>query len=159
MYPSISSHKHRSLAARKHQQGFLIPLAIFIVVVMGLLALALTRTTTQTSLATAQELVSVQAIYAAESGAQHGMNALFYPDPSDRNQVSARCVGLNENLNFSGVAGLSGCSAALTCACENCVSAALTSIYTITSVGQCGAGVISAVRTVRVGAFLDRAVE
>src|SRR5690606_3795973 len=138
-----------SLKLPKRQAGFLIPLAIFIVVVMGLLALALARTTTQTGLATAQELLSLQAFYAAESGAQHGLNWLFSPDvdPSSigyRNGVDSRCEGYVENLNFAGVTGLASCSAAVTCECEDdCPPTAPTNFYTITSEGRCGSGAIS----------------
>ena len=48
------------LKARKTQQGFLMPLAIFILVVMGLLALTVARTTSQTSLASSQEAITLQ---------------------------------------------------------------------------------------------------
>jgi MSHA biogenesis protein MshP len=162
MYPEPRVIKYRSPPV-KRQRGFLIPLAIFIVVVMGLLALALARTTTQTGLANAQELVSLQAFYAAESGAQRGMNKLFPPgfdsDPNVpvRAGVNGRCMNsFTETLNFSGIQGLAACSAEISCGCTSCNPTDATSSYTITSIGRCGAGVISAVRTIRVGSFLDR---
>lgn len=163
MYPKASHQQRYSLKLPKRQAGFLIPLAIFIVVVMGLLALALARTTTQTSLATAQELISLQAFYAAESGAQRGMNKLFppgfdsNPEVAVRAEVNARCTsGFTETLNFSGIQGLSACSADIRCVCMSCNPADATSFYTITSAGTCGTGAITAVRTIRVGSFLDR---
>ena len=55
-------YRRRSVSVmQKSQRGFLIPLAIFIVVVMSFFAIALWRTTVQTTLSGAQELVSVQA--------------------------------------------------------------------------------------------------
>lgn len=149
--------KKTCMAPVNRQRGFLIPLALFIVVVMGFLALALTRTSTQTGLASAQELMSVQAFYAAESGAQRGMNKLFPPGAIDRAGVNGRCTsGFTETLNFPGVQGLSACSAEISCVCMSCNPTDATSFYTITSVGSCGAGVVSAERTIRVGSFLDR---
>jgi MSHA biogenesis protein MshP len=85
MYPNSLQQK---------QQGFLLPLALFIVVVMGLFALVLSRNTIQTGTSTVQEMVSTQAFYVAESGAQLGMQNLFFPDPSVRQQVDQRCVNL-----------------------------------------------------------------
>lgn len=156
MCPKSRSIKQRYSLRANRQRGFLIPLAIFIVVVMGLLALALARTTTQTGLANAQEFLSVQAFYAAESGAQQGMATLFFPAANDRVAINGRCQSLNETINFHGVTGLSACSAQINCVCDNCTPTAQTSFYTITSVGRCGSGVISAQRTIRVGSFMDQ---
>lgn len=139
----------------QRQRGFLIPLAIFIVVVMSLFAAALWRTTVQTSLSGAQELVAVQAFYAAESGAQNAMQELFFPDASSRAAIDARCTALSLTPTYTGVAGLGNCSATVSCACVDCTPASLTSFYTITSVGSCGSGLMSAVRRVRVGSFMD----
>ncbi|RYZ93898.1 MAG: MSHA biogenesis protein MshP, partial [Moraxellaceae bacterium] len=72
---------------RKNQQGFLLPLAIFIIVVMGLFALVVSRNTIQSNTAAVQEAISTQTFYAAESGAQRGMQVLFFPDASSRQQV------------------------------------------------------------------------
>lgn len=146
---------HRRPVTLNRQRGFLIPLAIFIVVVMSFFAIALWRTTIQTSLSGAQELISVQAFYAAESGAQEGMQVLFFPDASSRAAVNGRCASMNLNSVFNGVAGLNGCRAAVTCACANC-DIGITSYYTVTSIGSCGTGSMSAVRTVKVGSFMDQ---
>lgn len=140
----------------RRQQGFLIPLALFIVIVMGFLALALSRMSVQTQLSSAQELVSVQAFYAAESGAQAGMNHLFYPDASDLAQVNNRCIAMNLSPIIDTAPGLGGCSVAVTCVCTACGINDSTSFYTLMSVGECGSGPTSATRTIRVGSYLDR---
>lgn len=146
--------RQRPYVSAQKQRGFLMPLAIFIVVVMSLFAAALWRTTVQTSLSGAQEMVTVQAFYAAESGAQNGMQALFFPDASSRLAINARCDALNLTPAFAGIAGLNNCSAQVSCTCVECNSGT-TSFYTITSVGSCGSGLMSAVRTVKVGSFMD----
>lgn len=150
----LSRQIPRGFSLPTKQRGFLIPLAIFIVVVMSLLATALWRTTVQTSLAEAQEQVSLQAFYAAESGAQRGMNQLFFPDPS-RSIVNGNCTALALTMTFAGVPGLSNCNATVTCICSNCDSVDATSFYTIESTGACGSGLISARRRVKVGSFAN----
>lgn len=154
--PSMMGARATGVTTVRRQRGFLIPLALFIVVVLGLLALALTRMTTQTGLGSAQELLSVQAFYAAESGAQRGMNHLFFPDATDRAAVNARCTGFNETVNFAGVSGLAACAAQVTCACSNCGVNDPTSFYTLTSIGRCGQGALISERTIRVGSYMER---
>ncbi len=148
------------------------PLAIFIVVVMGLFALVISRTAIQTSTASTQEIVSTQTFYAAESGAQRGMQVLFFPDASFRQQVDTRCVGLNTTYADT-VPGLNNCSTVVTCSCTfqdgsscspivaaNYTSNAgvnkLTSFYKITSAATCGSGNLRAQRTIEAGSFLKQ---
>ena len=155
-----------------HQRGFLLPLAIFILVVMASFALVLSRNTIQSSGAAVQEITSVQAFYAAESGAQVGMQTLFFPDASSRQAADSRCVALNSNTSYT-YPGLNGCTAAVTCSCLYADNTAcspgtaanysgtapasrLTSFYTITSVGTCGSGNFRAVRTIEAGSFLKQ---
>ncbi|RYY77294.1 MAG: MSHA biogenesis protein MshP [Gammaproteobacteria bacterium] len=169
---------------RRTQQGFLMPLAIFIVVVMGIFALVLSRNTGQSSAAAALELVSSQAFYAAETGAQRGMQNLFYPDARVRQQVDQRCANLTStplviafkslaNPGLPDVRGLNNCSITVTCVCRfaddtNCspitatnyaataAAGRITSNYQITSVGTCGIGHLRSVRTVEVGSYLKQ---
>jgi MSHA biogenesis protein MshP len=156
----------------KKQQGFLIPLALFILVVMSLFALVLSRNTIQTSTSATLEMISVQAFYAAESGGQRGMQVLFFPDPSSRQAVDTRCVALSNTYTYT-VAGLNNCSATVTCNClysdnSACAPAAasnystsaatgkLISFYKISSVATCGNGNLRAVRTIEAGSFLEQ---
>lgn len=154
--------------SRRNQSGFLMPLALFIVVIMGLIALVLMRTTQQTGVAATQEAVSVQAFYAAESGAQQGMQVLFYASGITRQTVDSRC-GTN-TFNYS-VNGLKNCSAVVTCTCRYrdntaCNSGtaanyqASTSVpesyYTLVSAATCGSGPLRATRTIQVGSFLNQ---
>lgn len=156
----------------KKQQGFLLPLAIFIVVVMGIFALAVSRNTIQTGTSAVLEAISTQTFYAAESGAQRGMQVLFFPDASSRQQVDTRCVALSTTYTFN-VPGLNGCSAVVTCTCKfqdgtSCAPATatnysstatvdkLTSFYGISSTATCGSGNLRSVRTIEAGSFLKQ---
>lgn len=155
----------------RQQRGFLIPLALFIVVVIGFLALVITRTSTQTNVSSIQELLSVQTFYAAESGAQRGMQGLFFPDARVRQTVDSRCLAMNQTYNFSGVVGLQHCTAQVSCVCRYGNAAACApataanyavttsvpnSFYTITSIASCGQSTYRAERTIQAGAFLEQ---
>lgn len=159
-------------SSAKKQEGFLLPLAIFIVVVMAGLALVLTRNIIQTNYSATQELVSSQTFYAAESGAQKGMQVLFYPDASSRQAADNRCASMNVAISY-GVTGLKNCSAVVTCTClyqDNTACAPgtasnysttaaankLNSFYKVSSVATCGSGNLRAVRTIEAGSFLKQ---
>lgn len=129
---------------RKTQRGFLLPVALFIIVVMGFAALTMMRTTSQTNVSAVQELVSTQALYAAESGLQAGLSELFYPDASNRDEVDGRCDNLDLVLDFSGVEGLNICSVDVQC---DRIEAGT---YRLRSGGTCGSGDISANRDLEV---------
>ena len=154
----------------RRQQGFLLPLALFIVVVMGLLALVLMRSTQQTGMGAVQETISVAAFYAAESGAQQGMQALFYNNDLKRQSVDGRCAALSTTYPFT-ANGLKNCSALVSCSCSYnngsaCASgtaanyAASTAVpesyYTIASTGSCGVLPIKSTRTIQAGSFLKQ---
>lgn len=59
------------------QRGFSIVIAVFILVVMSLLAATMLRVQEADSAGTAQDTLTVRAFYAAESGAQFAMNRLY----------------------------------------------------------------------------------
>ncbi len=158
-----------ALAAR--QRGFLMPLAIFILVIMGFFVATLSRTTTQTALSATQEGVTLQAFYAAESGAQLGMNNLFYDSVNSltRLAVDGRCNSLSLSQNFSAT-GLGNCSATVSCSCSyengtacdtgdagnyNGANGIASSFYTLNSLGQCGPAGFDASRTIQVSARMD----
>lgn len=154
------------------QQGFLLPLAIFIVVAMAALALVLTRNIIQTNFSATQEMVSAQTFYAAESGAQRGMQIIFYPDASSRQAADIRCIAMNTTIAFGAtVTGLKNCSTVVTCGClyqDNSACAPGTasnysasttkpnSFYKISSVATCGSGNLRSVRTIEAGSFLEQ---
>lgn len=140
-------------AMPRRQQGFLIPLALFILVVMGVLALTISRTSVQTQTSSVQEMMNAQAFYAAESGAQRGMKHLYFDvRPPTRASVDLQCSGLNTTYSFTSD-GLKVCTARVNCS-NNPVSNR--SIYTLTSIGSCGTGQYRAERTVEVGSFMEQ---
>lgn len=162
---------HYRLNCADYQRGFLLPLALFILVVMGALALTISRTSTQTQTSSVQELINIQSFYAAESGAQRGMQALFFNNVT-RQATDAACANMNIAHNF-GVNGLQLCGAQINCVCryrDNSVCnaavavnygtaapvAVATSFYTVTSQGSCGRDLFRSIRTIQVRAFLEQ---
>lgn len=139
-------------APAKKQGGFLIPLAAIIVVGLAVLALSISRISSQTGTAAIQEGVSVQAFYAAESGAQIAMNQLFF-NAADRGDVDNNCANLPANINYT-VPGLDTCSATLECS-RNIDTGDTTSFYVITSAASCGSGNLVAERIIQVSAYMQ----
>lgn len=163
---------HRIFTHQK-QRGFLMPLALFILVVMGVLALTISRTSIQTQTSSIQEFTNVQAFYAAESGAQRGMQMLFLTTVN-RQATDQACANMAINHNFAGINGLQICTATVICTCvyqnnSACApgvganylltsAAGVTkSFYTLRSVGACGpADHYGALRTIEVGAYREQ---
>lgn len=156
----------------RYQRGFLLPLALFILVVMGVLALTISRTSIQTQTSSIQEFTNVQAFYAAESGAQRGMQALFLSTTA-RQTTDQACANMAINHNFAGVSGLKICTVRVTCIClyqdgnacahGNTANYLLTSassvtksFYTLRSNGTCGQNQYRAERTIEVGAYREQ---
>lgn len=148
MSPNISLEQLQS-----RQRGFLIPLALFILVGMLALALAASRLTGQSSTSSTLELLSTQAFYSAESGGQYAMHRLFF-NASNQAAVDANCGALTTLLNFAGssAVGLRSCQAQVSC---TMTTTAGISFYTITSAGSCGSGEMSAQRTIEISAYMQ----
>jgi MSHA biogenesis protein MshP len=151
----------------RQQQGFLLPLALFIIVVLGSMSLVVSKKVAQSSSSYVLNGISVQTFYAAESGAQAGLHELFFLD-TDRQLVDGRCeaMAISRTLN---VDGLKNCTVTVACAChyENgdvCdqtdsthylgISGISHSFYTIDSAAQCGVAPMLAKHKIEVGASL-----
>ncbi len=137
----------------KYQSGFLLPLALFILVAMAALAATISRSSTQSNESSVMEFTNIQSFYAAESGAQRGMQHLFFINV-DRASVDGRCSGWSNTYSFT-AKGLKACTALVSCALAT-DSSGDRSFYTITSIGRCGTGRFLAERVVEVGSFLEQ---
>ena len=126
-------------AIRSRQRGFGMPMVVFILVIMTLLAAAMVRLTTTGALSIASEAQSTRAFYAAESGAQWAVNQLFPPSGG-----GGACAAATP-LAYA-AAGLTGCTANVTCVTQGIFNG--NTHYLITSTGSCG----NEVRQIQVGA-------
>lgn len=143
------------LSLANNQSGFLVPLAAIIIVGIGVLAISISRLSSQGNTSAIFEGLSLQALYAAETGANAGLHNLFF-DNSDRNEADSRCNTLNTtplSLNYSAT-GLSACSATVTC---SFTTNGTVSYYTLESRGSCGTSLTTnttAERTIEVSAWM-----
>ena len=136
------------------QQGFLIPLALFIVLGIGFLAITISRMGAYSSQSSVREGLSVQSFYTAESGVQFSLNQIFY-NQTLRTVVDTNCANLSQTLSFN-TAGLASCSANVACSCVGaCSGSGTVSFYSITSAASCGSGNLVADRTIEVNAFFE----
>jgi MSHA biogenesis protein MshP len=151
----------------RYQQGFLLPVALFIIVVLGGIAMMISKKVDQSTSSYILNGVSTQTFYAAESGAQAAMHELFFLD-SDRQLVDGRCVDMNISQSLT-VEGLKNCTVTVSCQChyENntacnpndsanylALSGIKKSFYTIDSAAQCGVSPSISQHRVEVGASL-----
>ncbi len=143
------------------QGGFLLPIVMFILIAMGALALVVSRFSGQSALSGAQEGISLQAFYAAESGGQYTLNQIYFVasggTPVSRAVAVGNCAAADGDVvNFNG-AGLANCSAVINCSSNTDVPSA-TTFFTISSRGRCGSGTESADRTVEISSFIREGV-
>lgn len=142
----------------RRQRGWLMPVAAFIIVVMGLLAAGMVRVGSQTSIAGAQEQITVQTFYAADSGAQFAMNRLLYATDADRAAADSACMALGggpPTLNLN-TAGMRNCTVTVSCDVNVFASGGnTTSFYDIRSTARCGVNSVRAERTIEVSAYLQ----
>jgi MSHA biogenesis protein MshP len=129
-----------TLKSNHNIKGFSLPLAIFILVIVSLLALAIFRMTALNQNSVTQEVLTARALFAAESGAQAQMMRLF--------PLSGIANCSAQTINFNS-AGLNNCSASSTCV-NRIVNG--TTYYTIESNGRCTVAGFTALRTIEVEA-------
>jgi MSHA biogenesis protein MshP len=135
------------------ERGFLMPLAAFLVVMMALFALTMSRNTGQSAISSTQEHISLQSFYAAESGAQMGMSQLFFRAGAlDRACADDVCLNTLADPPAN-IPGFASCTVTLACT-RNTNAADTVSFYQITSTANCGAGNITAQRLVQVSSLI-----
>ena len=127
---------------RHPQEGSAVMVALFVIVIVGLLAAALSRLLLDASEKVTVEVLGVRALMAAQSGVEQGLYQL-YPNGSwqastaDANGKTG-CDKVSSNLSFT-TDGLRGCSAAIVCTTLSVTSGAVTS-YRLVSSGRCDGG-------------------
>ncbi|MFT5419319.1 MAG: MSHA biogenesis protein MshP [Candidatus Endobugula sp.] len=151
----------------KNQKGFLLPVALFIIVVLGGMAIIISKKVSQSTSTYLLNSISAQTFYATESGAQAGLHELFYLD-SDRQLVDGRCAAMSISQTLN-VVGLKNCVVTVSCECryENngvCdnnnsahylgISGITHSFYTLNSAAQCGVEPVISQHRIEVGASL-----
>ncbi len=115
--------------------------AIALLVIVALLALAITRTVTLGAGSVGIDILSQRALLSASSGAQLGLNRVFAPSGA------GACAG--RVWDFSTLNGLPACQATVSC---DSVLVRGRLFYQVRSTGSCSAGAEQAERVVLVRA-------
>lgn len=107
MFPErLSTTRPSQKTSITRQAGFSLPVTLFIIVVLSLIAVALNRLSETGAQSYSKALLSQRAFYAAESGLQLTL-------PEVLNTVPCSCAGVAD-IQFT-VAGLNGCQAEIVC--------------------------------------------
>lgn len=122
-------------AISRKQAGLGLATALFVITILGLIAVYMSRLVTSNTASFSEEMELVQSFYAAESGAQFAMNDIFFP----LTVSSAQCPA---STNYAFTTGaLNTCSAAVSCeeiGVDVDGDGSNEAFYTITSAGSCG---------------------
>jgi MSHA biogenesis protein MshP len=120
------------------QSGSAIMVALFVIVIMALLAAAMGRFLLDSSEKNTVEVRGVRALMAAQSGLEMALYQLF-PNRSSAD-VPAACANVAASRAFD-EPGLQGCQVAVSCSEIQTQRDGETSItYRLTSLGSCGIG-------------------
>jgi len=115
------------------QRGFSLPLAVFIITVLAVIGAVMVTLSQSGQQATALEIQSIRAFYAAETGTQIGLHAIFPLSGGSIGAAGCTALTLNQAFNAS---GLQGCSASVSCTPQ---TVAGDTYYVINSTGVCQA--------------------
>jgi MSHA biogenesis protein MshP len=125
-------------------------IAIFVIVVMALLGLAMTRILSAASDAIVYEVYGLRALQAARSGIEQKIVEVF---PLSEDEESDCATELNSKLNFPNLPGFENCTYTTTCeATAIGVDGAEGIYYRFKSTGKCQIGGITVNRVVSVDA-------
>lgn len=137
---------HILAASPRSQYGSMLVIALFVIIVLALLGLTMTRLLSSSSEAIIHEVLGQRAINAARSGIECAVADKF----------GAGCANPVFKA-LSGTAGLENCSYQVAEASPKSITdgARTFSYLTFTSTGQCRAGKINVTRLVYVDAMLE----
>ena len=137
----------------RRQQGFLLPLSLFIVLGAASLAIAISQMAAGSRSSAVLATLNRQALYAADGGVQMAMSRLYY-GVTTKAQADANCVAVDgSSLAYSGT-GLALCSTDVNCSVSVSGDGAV-SLYTINSVSACGSGEYQTGRRLQIEAYMQ----
>lgn len=125
----------------KRQRGIGLPATIFLIVIVSMIVVAMSELNENSALGFGQELNAMKAFYAAESGAQIGLNRVIHGNEACNNSLA--------DIDFGATEGLSTCTVTLAC---SSLTVAGENYLTLISTASCGAGFEQAVRAIEVRA-------
>lgn len=144
MYPNIRPNR---------QRGSMLIISLFVIIVLALLGVTLTRMLAATSQTTVVEVAGLRALTAAQSGAQVILLQAF---PLNAPIQDCNATFTSPNL-FSNIDGLIGCSYSAACTTETVnKDGVANNYYRFSSVGQCVVGELIVSRQVSLDAMQEQ---
>lgn len=145
MCPNFNSN-HR-LA---QQQGGALAIAVFVILVMSLLTVAISRSISASSAQTVQEVLGTRALMAAESGNELAL-AILFPIASGAAVTYGSCSDIaSPTLYFESINGLNNCQVITSCE-EN--TAGSQTFFFIESTGVCKDKVVGSNSSINLADF------
>ena len=124
-------------ASKRAQRGSAIMIALFVIVIMALLAAAMGRFLVDSGEKNTVEVRGVRALMAAQSGLEIALYQLF-PNRSGT-ELPAACTNVAASRAFDNDPGLSGCRVSVSCnEIQTGQDGETSTTYQLTSVGSCG---------------------
>lgn len=127
----------------KRQNGSMLLVALFVIIVLGALTLSMMQTGSDNSRTTVFEVLGMRALNAANSGVEQGLGEVIGVGGS------GQCSNVSANVDLSPIAGLKGCTVILSCSEVNIAATGYTH-YTVIGDATCVAGEFIAERGVSV---------
>lgn len=139
---------HKPLLSQtiKQQQGSALVVALFIIIVMGLLVGSMSRLLVSSSESISYEVLGTRAFFAAQSGMERSLSLLYALDAP----VLDSCPPAMPKIDFGavGIAGLEQCSVETSCGfAQSSLGDSITHFYLV-STATCGTGAFTSSRTI-----------
>lgn len=138
-----------SIPQCKKQQGSMLVIALFVIIIMALLGLTMVRLLSASADAVIHEVYGVRALNAAQSSLEISIRQAF---PATQDGAS---VCTSSSYTFNAIPGLQNCTASATCTLITGFEDETIEYYRFQSTGFCSAGKVTASRTVAVDAILE----
>lgn len=130
------------------QQGSMLVIALFIIVVMSLLVGSMSKLLQSSSETISLEVLGTRAFFAAQTGMESAV-ALIYPlDIQDVNDSVAACTSPIFATTFSQAQGLLNCNVTVSCSSRESTIEAGVYHFWLSSTGSCGGGETTTLRTI-----------
>lgn len=138
---------------RHKQQGSMLMISVFVIVVMLFLGLTLTNLLSASANTVAYEVLGMRALQSAKSGLEQNIQTVF---PLDTDGTFDQLPGTCAAGTTQTPAGLPNCQFTASCSAQNYTYDSVTyTYYRFTSTGQCSGGDVLVSRTVAVDAKVN----
>ncbi|PHR86440.1 MAG: hypothetical protein COA76_15335 [Moritella sp.] len=130
--------RNHSASCYRQQQGSMLVIAVFIIVVISLLAASLSRILSSTADSVANEVYSAKAYFAADSGMEYGIYRVL------KGTLACNTFPVSPSITpfvIDGEAGLENCDVEIRC---QTITAGSNTQYYLISTGTCDGGKIVA---------------